>query len=117
MQEEIQKLALDLRNDIGKFREITDQTSFNEAFILAANIQGTLSYLISPLMLLEQRYRQKVVEFKDKGNSSAAARDLAMAGDEYIEWRKYEMLYELGHQTVLLCKRFKSKLEDEYLRA
>jgi len=117
MNEEITQLATELRNDIGRFRQITDQTSFNEAFILAANIQGTLSYLISPLMLLEQRYRQKVIEHKDKGNSSAAARDLAMAGEEYIEWKKYEMLYELGHQTVLLCKKFRDKLEDEYARS
>lgn len=116
MNEEITELALELRALIGKSRDITDSTSFNEVFIMAEQILGTLAYLISPIMLLEQRYRQKVVEYMNEGDSATKAASRAKATDEYVEWRKYEQLYDLGHEAIMLLKKFKTKLEDEYQR-
>lgn len=117
MNEEITELALQLRTLIGKSREITDQTSFNEAFIMAEQILGTLAYLISPIMLLEQRYRQKVAMYLESGDTASKAEIKAKALDEYMEWRKYSQLYDLGHEAILLLKKFKNKLDDEYTRS
>lgn len=117
MNPEITQLALELRTNIGKSREITDTTSFNEIFILAEQIVGTLAYLISPIALLEQRYRQKVVEYMAEGDSATKAQSRAKATDEYVEYIKYKALYDLGGEQVKLLKKFHSNLTEEYKRS
>lgn len=117
MNEEVYKLAEQLRSLIGESRKITDTTSIHDVFIAAEGIIGLLAYLISPLALLEQRYHQKVVEFIDVGDSTSKATAKAKATDEYLEWRKFQALYDLGHEQVMLLKKFKDKLTDEFNRA
>lgn len=117
MNEDINKLALDLRGMIGQARQIHDTTDFNSVFITAENIIGTLAYLISPLTHLEQKYRNKVVYFMEEGDSTAKAEAKARASDEYVEYKKYDMLYNLGHEQVLLLKRFTRNLELEHQRS
>lgn len=116
MNEEIQQLALDLRSEIGRAKELTSDTSFHEIFMSAETIIGILAYLISPIALLEQRYRTKIVEYMDEGDSHAKAEARAKAGDEYMEWRKYAGLVEIGNQQVLLLKKFRDLLAQEYDR-
>lgn len=111
---EIESLALELRTLIGKSRTVTDTTSFNEVFIIAEQIIGILAYLISPTALLEQRYRQKVVEYMSEGDSATKANFRAKATDEYVEYIKYSALADLAHEQVMLLKKFKNRLEDEY---
>lgn len=116
MNKEIEQLAIDLRNTIGEARKFTDSTHFNDIFISAETIIGTLAYLISPIMLLEQKYRELVVSMMAEGDSHAKAEAKAKASTEYVEWKKYQMLYELGHEQVMLLKKFKDKLTDEFNR-
>lgn len=117
MNSDILKLATELRSLIGQSRHVTDTTSFNEVFIIAEQIIGTLAFLISPLMLMESHYRQKVVEFLNEGYSHAESESRAKAATEYSEWKKYLMLYELANEQILLLKKFKDKLSDEYQRS
>lgn len=114
MNTEIESLALELRSLIGRSRTITDTTSFNEVFIVAEQIIGTLAYLISPIALLEQRYRQKVVEYMETGDSAAKANFKAKATNEYVEYIKYSALTDLAHEQIMLLKKFKNRLDDEY---
>lgn len=116
MTQEVLKLAIDLRDQIGEARNYTQATDAFEIFMDAESIVGTLSFLISPLMELETLYRQKVVEFMDGGDSAAKADAKAKATNEYKEWRKLQMIIELAQEQIMLCKKFKDSIEMEYKR-
>lgn len=117
MNKEIEALAVELRNTIGLARKFSDATHFHDIFLSAETIIGILAYLITPVMLLEQKYRELVVKFMDGGDSHAKAEAKAKASNEYVEWRKYQTLTELAHEQIMLLKKFRDKLTDEYNRS
>lgn len=110
-------LAIELRKEIGKAKDLTTTTNMNEVFSSAENIIGILAYLISPLVEKEQKYRSLVVIYEEEGMTHAKAEAKAKASTEYADWKKFEMLYDLAHQQVMLLKKFKDKLEDEHIRS
>ena len=116
MTTEVLKLATDLRDQIGEARNYTQATDAYTIFMDAENIIGTLSFLVGPVMELETLYRQKVVEFMEKGDSAAKAEAKAKATEEYKSWRKLQMIMDLGTEQIMLCKRFKESIEMEYNR-
>lgn len=112
-----EELALELRAEIGKARDITSDTDFSQVFLSAETIIGILAYLISPVQTLEQQYRQIILNNIATGDSVAKAEAKAKASQEYSDWKKMEKLCDLGHEQVLLLKKFANKLESEYDRS
>ena len=112
--DDVKQSALGLRDEIAKANQITSDTNVHEVFLSAERIISWLAYLISPIAEMEQKYRMLAIASKDETNASAEAR--AKASDEYKEWRKYTALYELGHEQVMLLKKFKENLEMERKR-
>lgn len=116
MDKPTEELAKELRNAIGRAREY-DRTDILGMFMECENIIGILAYLISPLTKLEQEYRQKIVNYMEsEGDSHAKAEAKARASEEYMNYRKLDMLYKLGNEQVLILKKFKDNLEAEYKR-
>jgi hypothetical protein len=58
----------------------------------------------------------KRVKYLNDGMSAAAAETHAKATDEYVQWKKLEGVYDLGHEQIMLLKRFGPLLEEEYKR-
>ena len=77
----------------------------------AETIVSCLSFLIAPIADLEQKYRILALPTEDESNAGAEAR--AKASDEYKEWRKYSALYDLGHEQIMLLKKFREDLTRE----
>ncbi len=115
MSPETLQIATQLRELIGKTREF-DRTDILGIFMDCESINGMLSYLITPLAEAETEFRHKVFEYMEEGMSNAAAEAKAKAGKEYQEWRKLDMLYKRGDESVRILKKFKDNLEDEYKR-
>lgn len=111
---EVKEAAIELRGEIIKANEITSNTDIHEVFLSAERIISWLAYLISPIADMEQAYRQKAIPNQEQSNAAAEA--IAKASDEYKEWRKYSALYDLGHEQVMLLKKFKENLELEKRR-
>jgi len=105
-----------IRDIIGKARSYRGTPDLNELFLDAETIIGSLAYLIGPKIELEAAYRAKVVEYMEAGDSHAKAEAKARASDAYKNWKKVESIYELGHEQVMLLKKFKDDLNSEYKR-
>jgi hypothetical protein len=112
--EDVKEAALGLRDEIARANKITSDTDVHEVFLSAERIISWLAYLISPIADMEQVYRIKAIPNPQQSNAEAGA--IAKASNEYKEWRKYSNLYDLGHEQVMLLKKFKEHLEFERLR-
>lgn len=118
MQEkDIQETAMLLRNEVAKSQKITSDVDLHTIFLSAEMIISCLSYLISPIADKEQKYRQLIVARMVDGDSHASAESKAKASDEYKEWRKYAALYDLGHEQIMLLKKFREDLQIERLNS
>lgn len=116
-EQDIKETAVMLRNEIGKAQELTSDVDLHTVFLSAETIISCLSYLISPIAEMEQKYRAMVVGEMSKPDTSVAkAEAVSKASDEYKNWRKHLMLYELGHEQVLLLKKFRDDLSKERIR-
>jgi hypothetical protein len=115
-EQEIKETAIMLRNEIAKAQQLTNDVDLHTIFLSAETIVSCLSYLISPIADMEQRYRLLVVGYMEKGDSNAAADAKAKASDEYKDWKKYTNLYELSEQQINVLKKFKDDLSKEYKR-
>ena len=113
---EVKETAIALRNEILRSKEITTQADISDVFISAEFIISSLAFLIGPIADMEQAYRKLIAE-GIKDGSHAKAEAMAKASDEYKEWRKYVGLYELGHEQVMLLKKFRDDLQREYQRS
>lgn len=80
----------------------------------ATNIMGELVYLVGPLMDLETAYRDEVKLLMESDTSVAKAETMAKAGVNYKEWKKVQMVYELGEESIRLLKKFASLAQEEY---
>jgi len=105
-----------IRDVIGKARDYRGVHDFHELFLDAETIIGSLAYLIGPKIELEAAYRKKVVEYMEAGDSHAKAEAKAKALDEYKNWKKVESIYDLGHEQVMLLKKFKEDLNKDWQR-
>lgn len=111
----MKQLAVELRNEIARSKELTTNTDISDVFLSAEFIISGLASLIGFIAELEQRYRQVVVKHMLEG-SHARAEAIAKSGDEYKEWRKFKDLYDLAHEQVMLLKKFRDDLQREYQR-
>lgn len=116
-EQPILQTAILLRNEIAKSQNLTSDVDLHTVFLSAETIISCLSYLISPIAQMEQDYRKKIVEYLEKDESAAAAEAKAKASDEYRDWRKYSALYELGHEQIMLLKKFREDLSNERVRS
>lgn len=114
-EKDVLETAINLRNEIAKAQKITSDTDIHTVFLSAEYIISCLSYLISPIADMEQKYRIKAIPDAEQSNSAAEA--IAKSSNEYKEWRKYAALYELGHEQINLLKKFRDDLQKEYQRA
>lgn len=114
-EQDIKETAITLRDEIAKAQELTSDVDMHTVFLSAETIVSCLSYLISPIADMEQRYRRLAIPVGEESNAAAEAR--AKASDEYKEWRKYSALYDLGGEQIKLLKRFRDNLQEEYKRA
>lgn len=112
---DIKETAITLRDEIAKAQELTSDVDIHAVFLSAETIVSCLSYLISPIAEMEQRYRKLAIPAQEESNAAAEAR--AKASDEYKEWRKYSALYDLGGEQIAVLKKFKDGLQMEYKRA
>lgn len=112
--EDIKEAGKELVNEIARANQITSDTDIHEVFLSAERIISWLAYLISPIADMEQKYR--IIAIPKEGQSNANADAIAKASDEYKEWRKFSALYDLGHEQVMLLKKFKENLELERRR-
>lgn len=112
--DEIKQTAIMLRDEIAKAQELTSDTDIHTVFLSAETIISCLSYLISPIAEMEQKYRMLCIAKEDESHAAAEAR--AKASNEYKEWRKYSALYELGHEQIMLLKKFREDLSRERSR-
>lgn len=110
---ETKELAVELRNEIARAKQLTTNSDVHEIFISAENIISTLSFLISPIADMEMAYRKKIVEYMLE-DSHAKAEAKAKASEEYKEWRKFTALYDLAHEQLMLLKKFREDLQKEY---
>lgn len=110
------RLATELRDKIASIKKYSNTTSFSLVFEAAADILGLLSYLGSVEAELEVAYRRVVIKAKEAGESMAAADSIGKASDEYLQFRKFSILLENGHEAIMLLKKFKDALENEQKR-
>ncbi len=113
-EQDIKKTALMLRDEIARASQLTSDVDLNEIFLSAETIVSCLSYLISPIADMEQKYRLLAIPGADESNAAAEA--IAKASNEYKEWKKYSALYELGHEQIMLLKKFREDLSKERIR-
>jgi len=113
-EHDIKETALLLRDEMAKATKLTSDVSLHTVFLSAETIISCLSYLISPIAEMEQRYRLIVVtKMTEPDMSHARAEAYAKSTDEYKEWRKYSALYDLGHEQLMLLKKFRNDLAME----
>lgn len=115
-EKDIKETAILLRDEIAKAQQITTDTDIHSVFLSAETIVSCLSYLISPIADMEQKYRTRIVVFMESGDSHAAAEAKAKAENEYKDWRKYSALYDLGHEQIMLLKAFGKNQNLEFKR-
>lgn len=116
-EQDVMETAMHLRNEIAKAQKITSDTDIHTIFLSAEFIVSCLSYLIAPIADMEQKYRIQIVKVMESGSSNAAAEAKAKSTDQYKEWRKYAALYELGHEQIMLLKKFREDLQREMMRS
>ena len=113
-EQDIKETAILLRDEIAKAQKLTNNVDIHEVFLSAETIVSCLSYLISPIADMEQRYRKLAIPSEEESNAAAEAR--AKASDEYKEWRKYERLYSLGEEQIKVLKAFSKNVNLEFKR-
>lgn len=111
---DVKETAIVLRDEIAKAQHLTSDVDVHTIFMSAETIVSCLSYLISPIADMEQKYR--ILCIAKEGESNAAAESRAKASEEYKEWRKYSALYDLGHEQIMLLKKFREDLSRERIR-
>jgi hypothetical protein len=79
-------------------------------------INGLLTYLVSPLAEAEHAYREIIIKAKAMGESMSAAEATGKASEEYLAFRKLELLYERGHETFVHTKKLMDTLNAESKR-
>jgi len=112
LERDIHETAIILRNEIARAGQLASDVHIHEVFLSAETIISCLAYLISPIAEMEQRYRQKVMDAMLSG-SNAKAEAHGKASEEYKEWRKHAALYKLGHEQLMLLKKFRNDLAME----
>lgn len=108
ISDDVKNAGKELVNEIGRASSITSDTDIHEIFMSAERIISWLAYLIGPIADMEQRYRMLAIPSKDQSNASAEA--IAKASNEYKDWRKFTALYELGHEQLMILKKFRDDL-------
>ena len=111
---EIDTIAKELVAEIAHAKTITTTTDIADVFMSAEQIIGTLAYLIGPIQDMEQEYRKLALKRDEESQSQADAR--AKASDEYKRWKKFERLYDLAHEQVMMLKKFKDDIAMERQR-
>ena len=114
--EKSMEAAKELLAVIARAKRYSETPNYNEMFLDAETIVGHLAYMIGPRMEFEHSYRQQIAHNLEAGDSHAKAEAKAKASKDYMNWRKLEALCELGDQQIMLIKKFKDKLEQEYQR-
>lgn len=117
MTDDTKKIIQLLLQEISAAKEYSKSPEPHDLFISAETIISSLAYLIGPLMDAETAYRQKIKKYVEEGDSNAKAESRAMAEEEYKNWRKIKMVYELSEEQVKLIKKFGTYLQGEYNRA
>lgn len=113
---EIQQLCEDLRSEIGHAKELSTTTDIHSVFMSVETIIGIMAYLISPLVVMESKFNTLVKQLESEGKSHASAETVAKTSEEYAEWKKVRLLYELGNEQVKVLKKFTQRLGEEYQR-
>lgn len=103
--------------EVARAKQFTQSQNIGAIFLSSETIISGLAYLLGAKLEAEQAYRIKRVKCINDGMSAAAAETHAKASDEYKAWRKLEGVYELGHEQIMLLKRFGPLLEAEYKRS
>lgn len=117
MNEDAREIAKVALAEIASAREYSKNPQPHDLFISAETLVSCLATLISPLMDCETAYRQKIALYVSEGDSNAKAETKARAGQEYKDWKKLQMVYELSQEQILLIKKFGTLLGDEYKRS
>lgn len=99
---------------IGETRDYNSPALPSKLLADASNIMGELVYLVGPLMDLETAYRDEVKLLMESDISVAKAETMAKAGMNYKEWKKLQMVYELGEESIRLLKKFATLAQEEY---
>lgn len=113
---EATQLARELRKIISESRDFSTSSSPNELFIQGESIIGTMAFLIAPKLEWEFRYRKKIVDYIEEGDSNAKADAKARITDEYKNYKELEATYNLAEEQVKFIKKFHDDLENEYRR-
>lgn len=116
MNEEIKTECKKLRDEIGFGKTLLETNDINGMFLSLETIISYLAYMISPMTELENKYRVLKAKFIEEGDSDAKAETKAKASVEYVDWKKVERLYELGHEQAMALKKFKDVAQGEYRR-
>lgn len=116
MNDNTPEIAKDVLTAIARAKNYRSVTALDEIFFDAEAIVSSLAYLVGPKAELEQAYRLKIVTYMECGDSHAKAEAKAKATDEYKNWKKVEAVYELGHEQIMLLKKFKEDLAQEMRR-
>lgn len=117
MNDEIKKLAQMTLAEIANARQYSQNPTPHDLFISSETIVSCLASLVSPLMDAETAYRQKIKIYMEEGDSNAKAEGKAKAEQEYKDWKKLEMVFELAREQIQLIKKFGTMLNDEYKRS
>jgi hypothetical protein len=115
-EKDLKETALMLRDEIAKAKDLTSDVDIDAVFFSAETIISCLSYLISPIADMEQAYRRIVRDRLIAEDSNAKAEAIAKASEEYKSWKKYSALYDLGHEQVMVLKKFRDNLALERRR-
>lgn len=110
-------VAKQVLQEVAQAKHLSTTTDIDTIFMSAETIIGLLAFLTGPIVESELAYRRLIVKFEDEGKSNASAEARAKASDEYMVWRKLDMVKELATEQLLLLKKFKEDLGKEWKRS
>lgn len=113
MNEDTKELAQFVLAEIANARKYSQNPAPHDLFLSSETIVSSLASLIGPLLDLETAYRQKIKEYMLQDMSNAKAETMAKADNEYKNWQKLKMVYELAQEQIMLIKKFGTFLQHE----
>lgn len=115
LTEEIVKICEDGQIKIKEIRLKTDRPiPPQEMFADAELLQSFRTWITSPLLEADARFRDKVEAFRTEGMSVSAAETRAKVTPEYRAWQYLKRVDGLIDDQIMLVKKFEGRLNDEY---
>lgn len=102
--------------EVDNAKRFVINSKMSELFLSSEVLMSAMASLLGPVVDLESAYRKKMKQYilsleENKPMSLAKAELLAKADDEYKNWQKIKMVYDLAQEQVMVIKKFADKIE------